>query len=59
MRRLPEGSRVICMGGTVRLMTQREFFEDSAACMGEPRLPSWRPGNLWLPFGFREGASLL
>lgn len=24
MRRLPEGSRVICMGGTVRLMTQRE-----------------------------------
>ena len=26
MRRLPEGSRVICMGGTVRLMTQREFW---------------------------------
>jgi hypothetical protein len=25
MRSLPEGSRVVCMGGTVRLMTQREY----------------------------------
>jgi hypothetical protein len=36
MARLPAGSKVICMGGTVRLMTQRKSGDGGKAADGQP-----------------------